>query len=740
MITRVGIALACLCFSLLAGTASAQTPVPRTIIALVQGGEDFRLRDNRAHQLATMPLEQLGLVVEYYRVDRPLPDLSERDDVRGVFTWLFSSSQPGAAKLLEWFERALDLDKKLVVFGELGVASDPETGPIPEHRINRLLRRIGVRSGGRYVSYTAGATYSVRDPKVWGFEHTPALPPPFQEQVIVDPDAVSHLTVEIAGSEPAHADAVVTGPNGGIVLPFYATEIDPGSNIRRWILNPFAFFRLAFDTDDLPKPDTTTLDGRRLFYSHVDGDGWRSVSEVKIDDETVSAARVLLERVVKRFPELPVTIAPIAAELDPDWVDDEEARSIARDFFELPQVEVGSHTYSHPFNWSYFQNYDASQERDIVGRVGVDHDIHQGYADIAENKGAEADLGQYTVPRAFFTEPYDLDREVSGSMNRIAEVAGKPVRVLQWSGDTSPYEAALAATREAGIPNINGGDTRFDSDHRSYGFVAPIGLPVGAERQIYASMSNENTYTDLWTARYFGYRHVLETIRRTGLPIRVKPINLYYHSYAAEKLASTNALIQVHEAVGRRDIMPVTTSEFAAIASGFYSTEFVPLGARRWRVRNRGALQTLRFDRASLTAVDFERSSGVLGARPAQGSLYVALDPAAEAPVVALTERGHPLDPDPAPYPYLLESRWPATGLEIASDGLLSVEAEGFGPLSMTWIVPQQGRWRVRIAQNDSTVWRSEIAVGEDRRLSFSPGNDAEATVTAQIRIDRVGD
>ena len=137
-------------------------------------------------------------------------------------------------------------------------------------------------------------------------------------------------------------------------------------------------------------------------------------------------------------------------------------------------------------------------------------------------------------------------------MDRIGLVGGKPVAVLQWSGDTSPYEAAVAAVREAGIVNINGGDTRFDSDYRSYGYVAPTGIPVGRERQIYASMSNENTYTYLWSARFFGYRHLLQTIDRTDLPIRVKPINVYYHTYSAEKIASLNALIAVLQNVGAR--------------------------------------------------------------------------------------------------------------------------------------------------------------------------------------------
>lgn len=755
MMRRFGLVLAVVCGWFLPTLALAQSAapseptsesaIPRTIIALVEGGPDFRLRETRSHFMATMPLEQLGLIVEYHRADQPLPDLSDRSDVRGIFTWLAATTRPGAERLLSWYEQAVDLDKKLVIFGELGVSADPETGPLPTRRINRVMEHVGVHLGDAYAGYTAGTTYRIRDPKVWGFEHTPLLPPGFSEYSIVDPRVTSHLTLESAGPEPVHGDLIVTGPNGGFVAPFFAVEVDPPSNIRRWLINPFEFFRLAFATDDLPKPDTTTLAGRRMYYSHVDGDGWRSISEVKIDGEPASAARVLLERVVERFPELPVTIAPIAAELDPDWIDDPDARRIARAFFELPHVEAGSHTYSHPFRWSFFKDYDPKVEQEIVRRNGTGHDIHAGYAGLADQQEAagldeaQLDIGKYSLPRAFFTEPFDLDLEIAGSLDQIAEVGGKKVEVVQWSGDTSPFEGALAATREAGVPNINGGDTRFDSDYRSYGFVAPISVPVGDERQIYASMSNENTYTDLWTGRFFSYRHVLETIRNTELPIRVKPINLYYHSYSAEKIASTNALLQAHEAMRGRQIAPVTTSHFARIASGFYTTRLIPMGPRRWRVEDRGALQTLRFDRATDTAVDFAASSGVIGARPVHGNLYVALDPEVAVPVVALTDRAHPLDPDPAGRPYVFDSRWPVYALSSEGEAV-TVSAQGFGPLSMTWVVPRAGSWRVRISQDGDTVWSETLEVGEDRRLTIEPGDEAEAAVEVRIRIERVGD
>jgi len=34
----------------------------------------------------------------------------------------------------------------------------------------------------------------------------------------------------------------------------------------------------------VPKPDTTTLAGRRIYYSHIDGDGWKELTIYRAKD------------------------------------------------------------------------------------------------------------------------------------------------------------------------------------------------------------------------------------------------------------------------------------------------------------------------------------------------------------------------------------------------------------------------------------------------------------------------
>src|SRR5260370_160047 len=200
---------------------------------------------------------------------------------------------------------------------------------------------------------------------------------------------------------------------------------------------------------------------------------------------------------------------------------------------------------------------------------------------------------------------------------------GKRVRLFQWSGSTGVTEDAIAALDRLGVPNINGGDTMRDREWPSYTRVAPLMRQVGRHWQTYTSASTENISTELWTGPFYGFRHVIETYENTERPRRVAPVNVYYHYYSGERVASLAALQYVHEWVLRQSLARIFTSEYLAIVEGFRTARIarVPEG---WRISDHRALCTVRFDdtRAHL---DLDRSSGVLGYLHHQGALYVHL-------------------------------------------------------------------------------------------------------------------
>ncbi|MBB4286529.1 polysaccharide deacetylase family protein [Roseospira goensis] len=729
----------------------------RTILALEHpSAKDAR--DGLIHAVAEFPLNHLGLVVRHHSLLDPLPDPDTLGDVRAVLTWLRGETLPDAAALLRWAVAMQARGVRFVVLGDLPFTealNTPETHALAA----RFLATLGVRAEDRWIAATYGVTFPVREPWMMDYERRiggilPGYP-------VVRPaggDTRSWLVARTGEDATLDSHLVVTGPGGGFAAAGYELftadapsgavpgAIDP-LGLRAWLIDPFLFFGQALGLDGLPRPDVTTLVGRRLYFSHIDGDGWNSKAELPgYEERGAIAAEVILREVIAPCPDLPVTVGPIAAELDPDWRGGSPSQEMARALFALPQVEPASHTYTHPFHWAFFADYTPEKEAPFIAALAERGtlDTYDGGALDQEilDLGATNLADGYARPRAFMDAPFDLETEMGGAAAFIGRFAppDKPVRVVLWSGDTTPFPEALAVARADGLLAINGGDTRYDSAFPSVAWVSPIGCLTGGECQIYTAASNENTYTDLWRDRFFGFRYLTETWDRSGTPARLKPINLYYHMYSGSKVASLNALLHNLDYVRTQPVCPVTTSHYVRIAGGFFDVTLVEVAPARWRVEQRGALQTLRFDAATVRAVDMAASVGVLGQRHAQGSLYVALDSAVVAPEVALMDWPTPdRAPPGAAVPYVIESRWPLWGLTRTPGGV-TVQAQGFGDGTMAWQVAPGARTHVTVTDADgAAVVRTTAVADAEGRLDLTLPPVAMAGATVTLRFGGTG-
>jgi hypothetical protein len=709
-----------------AGRAAAENAVPRVVIGLFNSADEGTYRRSRLHRLAEMPLNHLGIVLIPHDVQKGLPSEETMRDARGIVTWFSYVAFPNSTAYLSWLDQQTERGKRLLILDHIGIDPGQLEGLVARKLFDRVLGRLGLRWEREWVQLTYASRLVASDPAMVGFERTfPPILAPYHRVSLIPGKARSHLAVRRVGRSETD-QLIVTGPGGGYAGEDYsgALPVDEWS----WYINPFEFFRAALGTDDVPKLDTTTLAGRRIFYSHVDGDGWHNISSAEAyRGKQTTSAEVHYEQIQAKYPDLPVTVGPISGDLEVSWYGDESARKVARNMFELPHVEAGSHTHSHPFAWGFFQNPDPRREIPFLklypprpGHMQSDS-VWQPDRAMTEGPPPAADMSSHYVrPRSYAVKPFDLDLEIGGSVKLIQELLpqGKHVALMQWSGDTSPFERAVELAAQAGVRNINGGDPRMDGVFRSYAQLSPLGIRVGRFWQVYTSGGNENIYTDNWRARFYGFRSLVETLQNVETPIRVKPINVYYHFYIAEREDSLNSLRYVLDFVRGQEIAPIATSGFAAIVDGFYSARIVRIGEGRWRIENRGALQTVRFDRASLKSVDFARSAGVVGQRHHQGSLYVALDPDIEMPVVALKAYDRPdRDPD-APVPYLISARWPVSEVKYEATGW-RFRAQGFGAGEFAWKTPAGGRFSVEVS--DGTLKKQLVAVADaDGRLEFA--------------------
>lgn len=729
---------AALALSLAAAGASAieidfsSRTIKRTVLALYDARNEAALHETRLHRFAEMPLNHLGYRLAYHDVNAPLPDPEASEGVAAVVTW-FLEPLATSGLVVDWLDRITAAGTRLVVLGEVA----PDAPPALRPTLTRIMARIGLSSDGHYVSRTLDATVERLDAAMLGFERPlDKVLPPFPLVEALPGRVETHLAIRVpVRGSSRRAAVVVTSTGGGYAAQGFTTYYEPTTDRVVWVLNPFQFFRKALGDQVFPIPDATTLVGRRIYFSHIDGDGWNNLTEVEgYRDAGALSAEVIATEAIESYPDLPVTVGLISCDVLPGFAANPASARIARRLFALPQVEVASHTHTHPYNWSFFERYDRQAELEAIERVKRParpwrERLNISLAALA-GRPAPADsfdkyvAGSDDLPRTYLRQPFALADEVSGALALAESLApaGKKARLYQWSGDTTPFEAAVRATREAGVANINGGDSRFDASYPSVAYVPPLSRPVGRERQIYAGNSNENTYTNDWTGPYHGLLQLRATLDNTERPRRLKPFNLYYHMYSGEKPAALAAVRHFLDLARASDVVPITTSHYARMATDFFGVELRQIGLHLWEVESRGLIQTVRFDEADHLALDVGASSGVLGARRNGSTLYVALDPAQERPRVALAERGIEESDAAADAIALVESRWLVERLERSACGLRA-RVEGFGPGDMTWRVPRGRRLAVEVSRDGVPIQMLAAAGDADGhlRLALAP-------------------
>ena len=737
-------------FAFAADKANNREILNREILGLYDSSKELAAEETRLHRWLEMPLNHLGYKLTLHDVGKGLPSPAETKRYHAVVTW-FSDRIIDAQLYLNWASQAARSGVRFVVIDSVGMLGDKEDLP----RVNAFLRELDLAFADYYVSDSSGTRIKTIDTAMTGFEHK--LDPerlPGHQVVIAKSSAIKvHLSV----TDPAHqwvkapsSILVATSPKGGFIASGFAVQYDDAQDRVGWIVDPFKFLEAALGSKRRPIPDTTTISGRRIYFSHIDGDGWNNLTEVPpYSAERGSAAEVVLDTLVAPYPDLPVSVGLIAGDVDPDFGGVTTNAGIAEAMYAMPHVEVASHTHSHPYDWKYFENYDRGREvADVLNFASSEthYDDRSLRNLVAEWRSAlpgdDKDAPAIThegvknaqLPRARPHHPFDLALEVQGALATATELApeGKRANLYLWSGNTRPFEAAVRETRLAGVRNLNGGDSRFDSAFPSVAYVAPLSRVVGAERQIYAVNSNENTYTNGWTGPFDAFRLLKETVDNTETPRRLKGFNLYYHAFSATKQAGLDSILSHLDYARTLPLAPITASQYTGVAEGFFTARIAEAGRDRWRITERGELDTVRFDAADDLVADYTASTGVVGHNYHFGSLYVTLDRAVREPVIALRAVAGSTQKFGHRGAHLVDGRWQLSAVS-RSPCSIAANAQGFGIGDMTWGGFAPGDYTIVARRDGETVAEQRVAADDDGRIKFAVDTDAIEPVQLSI-------
>ena len=596
-------------------------PVRRRVLMLHDEGQRADVALSGASRFGAMPLHYLGYATEYQDV-RDTPAFDQIAAYAGVVVWLSGNGQPGK-EWLDWLDRQRESGVPVIFLG-------PDVPPV--------TGRPGWGINVAEPSKDAGGLQLAEGQATAGFEISPML-------------ALSGSRVSADGAQPwlryrndkrqIHDAAALTPWGAYALLPQVFITLPAAAGRQqsfRWVIDPIRFFAAALRQGGAPVPDVTTAAGRRLLMVHIDGDGFPSRAEFP---GSPYASEALLKEIFEKYP-LPTTMSVIQGEIARDGLYPTQSaalEAIARHMYALPHIEAASHTYSHPFYWHKAEH----------GETGG---------------GYHLDIPGYH---------FSLEKEVAGSIRYINEnllPPGKEARILLWSGDTTPSEATVRYVERLGLLNMNYGFTVISRGNPSLTAVEGLYINKGGAIQVYAPMQNENVYTNLWQGPFYGYERVIETFELTETPRRLKPVNIYYHTYSASKPAALKALRRVYDWAGAQALHPVFGSEYIRSVLDFANMG-IARTPRGYLIRGARQLRTLRLP-ADAPAIDWRASKNLAGERSGADGRYLHLV-GDEAEIVFAKQA------DSAPYLWeangeVVQAQWRGDTLRLGLRGHVPLE------------------------------------------------------------------
>lgn len=514
-------------------------PVPKRVLGLYDGRYASQLISS-IHTRITTPLEYQGYVVDTVDINHLNYRLIDKTRYRAVVAYFENpNSYYDNPEFEEWIRKHVGYLPMLFL---ASLPQDPAT-----------LDALGITIGS-----PMDPPYRVKRNEELS---KGLLPPRFssidqQLAITIDKKANLEALTELEDKRGRRSALVIKAPWGGAaVYPYPVNSLNNNEDV--WVVEPFKFLDTMLRLPKIPAADATTESGRRILTAHVDGDGFPSRSWFK---GSPLVSEVLYDEIFTQY-DLPQTVSVIEGEVGPDGLypnDSPMLEDVARKIFALPNVEIASHTFSHPFNW----NLEWLKSNLIYGE--------------------HLDIPGYKL---------DYDKEMSGTIDYInSRLApeGKKVEVLLWSGDANPSEELVDKANKLGVLNLNGGNTTIRRGQESLTNVSPTIIWYRDGVQVYAPEMNENVYTHEWTEHFDGFARARETYELTGSPRRLKTISIYYHMYSGTYEASLNALKSLYDWALTQEVTPLYISDYARRARTLYETGLAKDLNGQWRVTSSG--------------------------------------------------------------------------------------------------------------------------------------------------------
>ena len=546
---------------------SSKNAIKREIFTLVdESASDIRKQEAIVNM--SVVFEYMGYMQRYHDISKGLPKMAEMQQYKGVVIWLRNYYKKPEL-LMQWVLKLKKLKIKVVFLNIFGFVPTNELLKSLEIQVVQQMKmKVGIAS---------------RD-KMMGYEIEP--PMSLSSASVHVKNAKSLLSYAMSDGTSSTPAAITSWGGYALEEAFMSTIGD--DNI--WVINPFAFFKEALELEELVVPDVTTENGKRLLFSHIDGDGMMNRVE---GDFGYYSGDVILNKILKVY-KIPHSVSIIGAEVEPNGLYPKESAAlmkIASQMYALDNVEPATHTFTHPFFWGKIKNDNLDEKYRLK-------------------------------PKGYH---FSIENEIEGSLAFINKDLHpkREAKMVFWSGDCMPRNNALSNVYKNGVLNINGGDTTITDLTPWLSTISPMGIQRGEYVQVFTGAQNENVFTNDWLGPFWGFKRVVQTFELTNEPRRFKPIDIYYHLYSGSKQASLEALKYVFNWAIKQDTMPIYTSEYIPKVMDYYAISIAHEG-NQWLFSGMKDDKTLRIERKD-AAYNAHKSQNIVGMKQEKNRTYITL-------------------------------------------------------------------------------------------------------------------
>jgi len=542
-------------------------------VLMLYNGTDIAIDEAGVHLFDSLPLEYMGYRPVVRDIREGLPDGHLEDMYAGIVIQV-DRPEEDASRVIQWIKKYAKRGLKTLILRDW---------PFEVNRQN--LSELG-------IELTSNRCHENGFDIVEDHGHHFEIPVPLRRHDLLyktgEGSAPTFVYKDGCGQNNTLASKM---PWGGFIL--HESYLLKNDKFLIWTADPFKLFREYLGLVSLPVADPTTENGRRLLFTHLDGDGIMNRAEW---NKKYSGA-VIRDEILAKY-KIPHSISVVVGEIAPNGLYPEKSKelmALARSIYAIPYVEAATHTFSHPFEW---------------GKIDEKGDLDRKY--------------RLDIPGYRFSLDYELRGSLEFITKKLLPEGKPPARTVFWSGDCAPPEKVLAYVYRYDLLNMNGGDTYITRDHPWLSLVSPFGIEKGRYYQIYTGEQNENVYTNEFHGPYWGFQKAIQTYQMTDAPRRFKPIDIYYHFYSGSKRASLRALKKVFDWATKQPTLPIYTTEYIPKAMDFYIASIAKDSHDGWIAAGMDTVRTLRFD--GEVYPDISRSQGCVGYHQERNITYVAFD------------------------------------------------------------------------------------------------------------------